>query len=139
MIYLPSHWKRWTLTILLAALLLLVWMYRNATADPRLGFTRLEMDGLAAPIRLVLLSDIHMAGPDMPPERGRRIVGQINSLHPDLILIAGDSVSDKAMSTHQYSAADAVVPLAVLRARDGVIAVLGNHDHWRDAGALRTS
>jgi predicted MPP superfamily phosphohydrolase len=34
---------------------------------------------------------------------------------------------------------EAVAPLAALRARLGVVAVLGNHDHWRDAGAARAA
>ena len=43
----------------------------------------------------VLISDIHVAGPDMPPARLARIVAQVNALRPDIVLIAGDFVSDK--------------------------------------------
>ena len=132
-----SRLKRWALTILLAGILFAVWMYRNATADPIVRSTSVEIAGLSAPLRLVLLSDIHVAGPDMPPQRVRRIVDQINGLHPELVLIGGDFVSDKSVSTHQYSAAEAVAPLADLKSRLGVVAVMGNHDHWRDAGAIR--
>ena len=79
------------------------------------------------------MSDIHVAGPDMPPRRLADIVGRINELRPDLILIAGDLVSDKRVATHTYSLAEAIAPLAGLRSRLGTFAVLGNHDHWRDA------
>jgi len=116
---------------------LLAWMFHVATSDPIVRSTTLDVRGLAAPVRLVLLSDIHVGGPDMPPRRVKRIVAQINALRPDLILIAGDFVSDKRIASRQYSAADAVAPLARFKARFGVVAVLGNHDHWRDAAAVR--
>ncbi|MEA3014770.1 MAG: uncharacterized protein QOD42_3315 [Sphingomonadales bacterium] len=75
----------------------------------------------------------------MPPERLARIVGQVNALRPDLVLIAGDFVSDKRVPTHRYSCADAVAPLAGPRTRFGTIAVLGNHDHWRGIQEARAA
>src|SRR5207244_3094050 len=93
----------------------------------------------APPVRAVLISDIHATGPDMPPERIGRIVAQINALAPDVVLIAGDFLSDKAISIHSYSAEEMAAPLAGLRARLGVYAVLGNHDHWVDAPGLRSA
>ncbi|UUX98477.1 metallophosphoesterase [Sphingomonas sp. J315] len=89
------------------------------------------------PLRVALLSDLHVAGPDMPPERLARIVTQVNALRPDLVLIAGDLVSDKRVSTHRYAETEAVAPLGGLRARHGVVAVLGNHDHWRNTAGMR--
>ena len=77
------------------------------------------------------MSDIHVAGPDMPPQRLARIIAQVNTARPDLVLIAGDLVSDKRLATQHYSTKQAVAPLAGLRARLGVFAVPGNHDHWR--------
>lgn len=90
-------------------------------------------------MRAILISDLHVAGPDMPPERLRRIVDRINALRPDLVLVAGDLVSDRRLSTRRYDLREAVAPLAALRARLGVVAVLGNHDHWRDAAAARAA
>ena len=122
----------------LAGLLLLAWGYREATADPVVRHAAIGMAGWpagAAPVRALLVSDIHVAGPDMPPERLRRIVAQINALAPDIVLIAGDLVSDKRTATRFYAMDEAVAPLAGLRPRLGSIAVLGNHDHWRDAEA----
>jgi uncharacterized protein len=87
------------------------------------------------PLRIVLISDIHVAGPDMPPSRLASIVDRINALSPDLVLIAGDLVSDKALRTRSYAFADALAPLSRLKAPR--LAVLGNHDHWRDAVAAR--
>ena len=91
----------------------------------------------APPIRALLISDIHVAGPDMPPARLARIVWQIEALNPDIVLIAGDFVSDKRLATRSYSFARAVETFERLRPRLGIFAVLGNHDHWRDAAEAR--
>lgn len=116
--------------------------YRNATADPMVRTTTIAVADWpkdAAPVRAALISDLHVAGPDMPPARLARIVRQINALKPDIVLIAGDLVSDKLLATRRYSAAEAVQPLKSLKAPLGIVAVLGNHDHWRDSDAFRTA
>jgi predicted MPP superfamily phosphohydrolase len=124
---------------LLGAALLLV-SYGTAVRDPAVRNARIAAAGWPAgapSLRLLLVSDVHVAGPDMPPARVRRIVDQINRLSPDIVLIAGDLVSDKRTATRYYSLEEAVEPLAELRPRLATIAVLGNHDHWRDAAAAR--
>jgi predicted MPP superfamily phosphohydrolase len=132
--------RRFFLILAALAILVLAWGYWSAASDPVVRRARLELAGWpagAAPIRAVLISDIHVAGPDMPPERLRRIVAQINELRPDLVLIAGDLVSDRPISTRLYSTEESIAPLAGLEPRLGTIAVLGNHDHWRDEAASR--
>lgn len=84
----------------------------------------------AAPVTIALLSDIHVAGPDMPPARLEEIVAQVNALKPDLVAIAGDLVSEKRTASHIYSPAEAIAPLGKLSAPLGVVLVPGNHDHW---------
>lgn len=94
-----------------------------------------ESDALpsgAKPVTIALLSDIHVAGPDMPPSRLTAIVAQVNALKPDLVAIAGDLVSEKRTATRIYSAAEVVAPLGKLSAPLGVVVVPGNHDHWFD-------
>ncbi len=91
-----------------------------------------ELAAGAAPITIALISDIHVAGPDMPPSRLREIVAQINALEPDLVAIAGDLVSEKRTATHIYSAEEIVAPLSELSAPLGTVLVPGNHDHWFD-------
>lgn len=116
------------------------WGYAEAVRTPIVRRAAIGLAGWPAgtpPLRVALLSDIHVAGPDMPPERLARIVAQVNGERPDLVLIAGDLVSDKRGASRRYTAAEAVAPLAGLKPRLGVVAVLGNHDHWRSASAFR--
>lgn len=128
---------RWLAAALVASAATAGVGYHNACADPVVRDLHVRAD--VPPMTIVLLSDLHVAGPDMPPERLARIVAQVNALQPDLVLIAGDFVSDKAVTTRRYSAGDATAPLRAIRATHGTVAVLGNHDHWRSAAAMRTA
>lgn len=109
--------------------------WHDTMRDPVVEHLVLESTALPAgapPITIALLADIHVAGPDMPPERLQRIVTQVNALKPDLVAIAGDLVSEKRTATQIYSAADVIAPLGRLSAPLGVVVVPGNHDHWFD-------
>jgi predicted MPP superfamily phosphohydrolase len=135
-------WKPVRLLLLAGAagLLLLAWMYETATRDPIVRRASLGMPDWPAdapPIRVALLSDIHVAGPDMPPERLARIVDQVNGLAPHIILLAGDFVSDKRVATKIFGASEGLAPMRGLKAPLGTWAVLGNHDHWRNAAESR--
>jgi len=127
----------WFLVIAVALpLAALAWMYAAATGDPVVRRATIAMPDWPSgtpPLRVALLSDIHVAGPDMPPKRLARIVEQVNALKPDVIVLAGDFVSDKRAATASYSGNSGLKPLAGLKAPKGVFAVLGNHDHWRSA------
>lgn len=114
--------------------------WHDTTADPEVLRTRVTLPGMpegAKPVTVALISDIHVAGPDMPPERLERIVAQINALHPDAVLIAGDLISEKKVGTKLYTSAEAVSPLAGLDAPMGTFLVPGNHDHWYGWPALK--
>ena len=116
--------------VLLAALAFVAIGYRNATASPvvrRLNLTVPEYPAGAAPVRIVLFSDLHVHGPDMPPTRLDGIVEQINSLHADVDIGAGDFVGNSEIG-RAYSIEQSIAPLRSLRARLGVYAVLGNND-----------
>lgn len=105
--------------------------YREALAPPIERHLTVRVDSFPvdeSPLRLVLISDAHVHGPDMPPDRLGRIVAEINREHPDVVVAAGDFVGDNWIGAH-YPINDALAPLAGLHARLGVFAVLGNNDH----------
>ncbi len=131
--------KRLIFLTLVVSLILTGYMYHIAKSDPIVRETYVTMTSWpkAEPtIKLLLVSDVHVAGPDMPPGRLSRIVEQMNFLKPDIILFAGDFVSDKTVATYKYSAKEALAPLAGLKPSLGSIAVLGNHDHGRNKSAI---
>ncbi len=82
--------------------------------------------------RIIQISDLH-ADDALAPESLRQIPALIASEHPDLIVITGDFVS------HTVAPAQArlTAMLRELHAPDGVLAVMGNHDHWGNVRAVR--
>jgi predicted MPP superfamily phosphohydrolase len=79
-----------------------------------------DLDGLS----IVQISDVHYG---MLQENGRLsdIVGRVNDLRPDLVVITGDLV-DEAVSHMERM----VTPLTNLKSRFGVMAVMGNHEFY---------
>ncbi|WP_235074344.1 metallophosphoesterase [Asticcacaulis sp. AC466] len=95
-----------------------------------------------APIRAVFLTDLHIDPLHMTPARVRKIVQQVNALHPDIVLLGGDYVGTDWLTVHRMrqlwarSKADTAreddgfQALSRLSAPLGVYGVLGNHDCW---------
>ena len=79
--------------------------------------------------RVAQISDIH-AGRWMPNSRLERIVALVNEQQPDMIAITGDFVT----RVYWGAPVDIVPSMRKLRATDGVVAVLGNHDYWGKLG-----
>ena len=75
-------------------------------------------------LKVVQLSDIHLAGFYHHPGYIRKVVAQVNQLQPDLILFTGDMVHNFAEETDPF-----VEILKELKAPLGKFAVLGNHDY----------
>jgi predicted MPP superfamily phosphohydrolase len=82
-----------------------------------------QLNGLT----LVQLTDIHV-GPTIGRAFIETIVSRTNALNPDIIAITGDLVDGTVNEL-----ADAVAPLANLRARHGVFFVTGNHEYFAGA------
>ena len=118
--------------ILAAGVGLTAYAFFEARRDPVVRQARVVLPDWpagVAPLRIVLLSDIHAGGLATPPERLERIVAQVNALRPDLVLLAGDFMPGHAPIDAATTTA-ALAPLKALRAPLGVLAVPGNHDHW---------
>ena len=88
-----------------------------------------EFDGY----RLVQIGDIHLDD-WTKPERLSGIVERVNAQRPDLIAIMGDFASRSAKQLDTRRLTDA---LRGLRARDGVLTILGNHDYLTGVELIR--
>lgn len=80
---------------------------------------------------VVQVSDVHYG---MLTENGKlaKLVEQVNQLNADLVVITGDLV-DEGVSHMQ----EMTLPLLGLKARDGVLAITGNHEYY--AGVNRAT
>ena len=92
----------------------------------------------AAPVTIAVLADLHVCDPWTPLGAVRDLVGRVNAMAPDLILLPGDFTADARLRPRpRVPPPEAVAAaLAPLRAPLGVFAVLGNHDWSSDPGAL---
>jgi predicted MPP superfamily phosphohydrolase len=127
---------RWAAT---AGFFLLLYMFLLARSDPVVRHFAYHPAGWNAQdgrMRLVLLTDTHMSRPATPPQRLARIVDEINGLKPDLVLLGGDYMSTGPLAFSRYPAAEAVAPFRRIKAKYGVLAVPGNHDHWAGLGVV---
>jgi len=78
--------------------------------------------------RLVQITDLHV-GHWLSLHRLEGVVDLVNSQQPDCVVMTGDFVSYVV----DQVAGGMVAALARLSAPDGVLAILGNHDHWMGA------
>jgi uncharacterized protein len=74
--------------------------------------------------RIALVTDLHHS-PGVPTWWLEEIAERANALRPDLIVLGGDFVSHSPRDLDGLAG-----PLRRFAARDGIVAVLGNHDHW---------
>lgn len=127
--------RRFLLAILALAVpagVLAAYAFAESRADPLVRHAGVALPGWPAgapPIRVALLSDLHVGNASTDPARLARVVAQVDAQAPDLVLIAGDFLAGAA----RIAPADArllLAPLAGLHAPLGVAAVSGNHDHW---------
>ena len=81
---------------------------------------------------IVQLSDIH-ASAAARADRTAGIVRMINALNPDLVAITGDFVDGPV-----HLRAGDIIPLADLRAADGVVGCTGNHEYYSGYDSWRT-
>ncbi len=133
---------RGTLALTAAGLFLLLHMALLATSEPQVRKFALALESFPdghPPVVAALISDIHAGGADVSPERVAKVVEQVNSLKPDLVLLAGDFISEKKFPARRLSIEESIAPLANLRAPLGTVAVLGNHDHWLSARTVRAA
>ena len=109
---------------------LAIWGFAIEPATLRVVESPVAVPGWAAgaPLRVVLLADLHVGSPWNGPDRLREVVRRANAADPDLILLLGDYVSRGTIGG-RYVTPEAIEAIVRdLRAPLGVYAVLGNHD-----------
>lgn len=75
--------------------------------------------------RIVHISDFHVDSFEDNPEALTRIVEKINAQNGDIILFTGDVLTTEIRKINQYKNV-----LKLLKAKEGVVSVLGNHDFF---------
>jgi hypothetical protein len=104
---------------------------RERLVEERPAFHVRGLDPVFDGYRVAFLTDLHLS-PLVPAWWLARAVERTVAWGADLIALGGDFIDD---DPHYVSGLAAI--LQPLRAPDGVVAVLGNHDHYVDAAGVR--
>jgi predicted MPP superfamily phosphohydrolase len=91
----------------------------------------------ARPLRVTLVSDLHVGSPYQGLSRLPSTVDRINATAPDIICLAGDFVTLGVLGGRVVPPEAIARELARLQAPGGVFAVLGNHDRGYDGDRVR--
>jgi predicted MPP superfamily phosphohydrolase len=130
------RWRTWVFLVL--ALALTLWATWLEPASLRVQ----QVDVLLAwpyarPLRVAVVSDLHVGAPYHGLARLPSTVDRINATRPDIICIPGDFVTLGVLGGH-FTPPEAIArELARLRAPAGVFAVLGNHDRLFNGPRVR--
>jgi uncharacterized protein len=106
---------------------------------PRWNIGHASWPAAMSPLKIAVLTDLHAIEPWMPASRIAHIVETANALEPDITVLLGDYVASIwRFRARPIPIAEWTRPLAKLRARLGVYAILGNHDWWEDDSGVRS-
>lgn len=76
--------------------------------------------------KILQITDLHLGTFENHKKLIRSVVVKVRSLHPDLIVFTGDIVNADAKEIEPY-----IEILSNLKAPDGVLSILGNHDYCK--------
>ena len=133
------------ISLLIAALVLLAlgiwafWLEPSSFVVANTALTLKKWPKECDNLKVVLLSDLHVGSPHNGIENLQKVVAATNTIHPDLILLAGDFVIHEVIGGN-FVEPDAIAhELQELKAKSGVYAVLGNHDWWYSASKVKNA
>jgi predicted MPP superfamily phosphohydrolase len=128
----PQKTSRAKRVLLLCFLLFFVFLLYGFLVGRKLVLTRkLSPLGLPTPVRVAVLGDFHVASGNRGGAAARAAVLLAERQKPDLIVLVGDYVAGRGGLPYMAPI------LKGIHAPLGVYAVLGNHDHWADAGEAK--
>ncbi len=114
-------------------------MWRRTLDELRISEVNLPVRGLPKVLAGVVacqISDFHVDR-DEDLERLHGAVELINRQHPDFVFLTGDYFSGPDTMRHYLG--DFRDALRQLKPRQGVFAILGNHDHWSSAEQITSA
>ena len=96
-----------------------------------------RLDSVFDGLRIAIIGDIHMGG-WMTRERLSPAIDMVLENSVDMILIPGDFMAGEGWNTkHENDLNDLIAGLRRLSEKTPTFAVMGNHDHWTNAAAVK--
>ena len=123
------------LASIVAGIAIVIFGHRNAK-NIQMTTYRVPLPVDAAHFRIACLSDLHL-GAFVDEDHVATVVDKVNSILPDIVIIAGDLIDDDPSflkdAIGQYRVAQMI---SSIRSKYGVFMTLGNHDLNRDNGVF---
>ena len=116
-------------TVLLTLLTALYAVY-EANRIPAVKEVELTSDKLTDSVKVVQLSDVHIER-SSSKVRLEKIVQKVNELKPDVIVLTGDIIDDRASAVAPFFPI-----LQELKAKGGIYFVIGNHEYYRGVAQI---
>lgn len=153
-VWLVRRWEqlrprtRWVLFAIIAVVEVGYWLniYAWFVEPNQLVIRRVDVvseDWRGPPLTIAAISDTHVGGPHVDAARMGRIVARINALRPELVVLLGDYVNGhlhpfERTPAENLEIAGGIATFAAIRARYGVVGVIGNHDVWYDRTTVQS-
>lgn len=123
--------------LLMGSIVYDVFVERGSFSVETIQLTLKRLPKVFSGLRIAQISDIHMGG-WMNPDRFQQVANIIKAESPDLLLITGDFLLGHDFSNAEKQAIIDLIPnLSSLARSIPSFAVLGNHDYWTSAEAIR--
>ncbi|MDR2907562.1 MAG: metallophosphoesterase [Bacteroidales bacterium] len=122
----PKHWFQAGLWAVVLAFGIMVYGTVYEAFNLRVqreGITDKSIPESFGGYKIVQLSDLHI-GSQISEQYTRKVVDSINAQNPDLVVFTGDM-----LNLHTDEMRPFVSLLSEIRAKDGIYAILGNHDY----------
>ncbi len=139
---------RWVLFTAIAVVEVAYWVniYAWFVEPSQLVVRRVEIvsDEWHGPsLTIAAISDTHVGGPHVDAARMGRVVQRINALRPELVVLLGDYVNGhkhlfERTPAENQEITGGIATFAAIRARYGVVGVIGNHDVWYDRTSVQS-
>lgn len=81
-------------------------------------------------LKIAMVSDVHL-GRVLSRSFAERVVALLNSVHPDMVVVAGDLLNEKIGDVEK---AGALEPFGKVQAPLGIYMAMGNHDYFDNPG-----
>ena len=102
----------------------------QANKVPDVKEINLSSAKLKQELTIVQLSDVHISRASSE-HHIQKLVDEVNALRPDVIVLTGDIIDDKASAVKEYFPI-----LDQLEAKGGVYFVIGNHEYYNGPGQI---
>ena len=109
-----------------------LWAFWYEPASLRVVEERASIPWRGRPLRIAILTDLHVGSPFNGIDNLKRVVDLTNAARPDLVCLLGDLVIQGVVGGSVVEPEAIAAELSRLKPEAGAFAVLGNHDGWLD-------